>query len=188
MLDSNNIREIKKIVEEFFQKVTIPAKIEVDVAPIFQEEKNPPSPPSSLKLRWARRLRRAGEEEMVSKDSIKTININIRTDDPQILIGEHGQTLLEIQRLLKIILNKQIKKFFYLNLDINDYKKKKIEYLKNLAKDLANEVSLTKEEKILLPMSSYERRIIHIELAGREDITTESQGEGIDRHIVIKPR
>jgi len=184
MLGPNDIKKIKEVVEEFFQKATIPVRIETDVVSVFQEEKKPfvrtqeeetPKPPHQ----------NIGSE---GKEGIEAININIRTDDPQILIGEHGQTLLEIQRLLKVILNKQIKKFFYLNLDINDYKKKKIEYLKSLAKDLADEVSLTKEEKILLPMSSYERRIIHIELAGRQDITTESQGEGLDRHIVIKPR
>jgi spoIIIJ-associated protein len=75
---------------------------------------------------------------------------------------------------------------FYFNLDINDYKKQKIEYLKNTAKSLADQVVQTKEDKVLLPMSSYERRIIHAELAQRTDVITESQGEGLDRHIVIK--
>jgi spoIIIJ-associated protein len=81
-----------------------------------------------------------------------------------------------------------LQKIFYLNLDIDDYKKKKIEYLKYLAKDLADQVSLTKEEKVLLPMSSYERRIIHSELSQRIDVTTESRGDGFERHIVIKPK
>ncbi len=116
------------------------------------------------------------------------VNLNVKLEEPQILIGQGGQTLSETQRLLKTILNKKLQKIFYLNLDINDYKKKKVEYLKGLAKDLADEVAMTKEEKVLLPMPAYERRIIHAELAQRTDIATESQGEGIDRHIVIKPR
>ena len=95
------------------------------------------------------------------------------------------QSILKL-RLLKTILNKKLKNVFYFNLDINDYKKQKLEYLKNMAKNLADQVVLTKEEKILLPMSSYERRIIHAELAQRTDVITESQGEGFDRHIVIK--
>ena len=37
-------------------------------------------------------------------------------------------------------------------------------------------------------MSSYERRIIHTELSQRSDIITESQGDGFDRHVVIKPK
>jgi len=81
-----------------------------------------------------------------------------------------------------------MQKDFYLDLDINEYKKKKIEYLKSLAKDLADEVVFTKEEKVLFPMPAYERRIIHTELSQRADIITESRGEGYDRHVIIKPK
>jgi spoIIIJ-associated protein len=116
------------------------------------------------------------------------VDINIKLDEPQILIGEKGQTLFEIQRLLRMILNKRLQQIFYLNLDINDYKRKKVEYLKNLARELADEVSLTKETKEFFPMSAYERRIIHAELAQRPEVITESHGDGLSRHVVIKPR
>jgi predicted RNA-binding protein Jag len=53
---------------------------------------------------------------------------------------------------------------------------------------LADLVALNKEEKALLPMSSYERRVIHAELSKRTDVITESQGDSFERHIVIKPR
>jgi spoIIIJ-associated protein len=121
-------------------------------------------------------------------EAVDIIDLNITLEEPQIIIGERGQTLFETQRLLRAILTKKIQKIFYLNLDINGYKQSKIEYLKKTAKELADEVFLTKEEKALPPMSAYERRIIHAELSSREDITTESQGEGEDRHIVIKPK
>jgi spoIIIJ-associated protein len=116
------------------------------------------------------------------------VDLNINLDEPQILIGQGGQTLFEIQRILRMILNKKLQKIFYLNLDINGYKKQKTEYLKEVAKNMADEVALTKNEKILQPMPSYERRIIHAELAQRTDVATESAGEGQDRHIVIKPK
>jgi spoIIIJ-associated protein len=116
-----------------------------------------------------------------------TLPLNLKTEIPQILIGERGQTLFEIQHLLKAILKKKIKENFYLDLDINDYKKKKIEYLKEMAKSVADEVSLTKKEKILSPMSAYERRVIHLELAERQDVTTESIGREPERQVVIKP-
>lgn len=116
------------------------------------------------------------------------VNVSIVLNEPQILIGEKGQTLFETQRLLKIILNKKLQKVFYVNLDINDYKRKKTEYLREIAKDLANEVALTKKEKVLVPMSSYERRIVHAELSKRSDVITESSGQGIERHIIIKPK
>jgi len=115
------------------------------------------------------------------------IPINLKTDEPQILIGEGGQTLNEIQHLFKAILKRKISEPFYINLDINDYKKKKTEYLKELARSLADEVSLTKKEKTLTPMPAYERRIIHLELSSRSDVISESTGEEPDRKIVIKP-
>jgi len=160
MLDKEDIKKIKETTEEFFQKMTIDVlKIEAS----FSDVKNEQAPGDVVVL-------------------------DIKLEEPQILIGEKGQTLFEIQRLLRTVLNKKLQIFFYLNLDINDYKKKKIEYLKDLAKSLADEVALTKEEKVLFPMLAYERRVIHTELSQRTDVITESRGEGQDRHIVIKPK
>lgn len=117
-----------------------------------------------------------------------TFPIKIRTEEARILIGEKGKTLMDIQHLLKIILKKSIKKPFYIDVDINNYKRKKIDYLKETARLVADEVSLSKEEKVLDSMSAYERRIIHMELAGRSDVVTESIGREPERKIIIKPR
>jgi spoIIIJ-associated protein len=84
-------------------------------------------------------------------------------------------------------LKREIKADFYIDIDISGYKKKKIEYLKELARSIADEVSLTKKEIILDPMPSFERRIIHLELASRPDVTTESIGKEPKRRVVIKP-
>jgi spoIIIJ-associated protein len=126
------------------------------------------------------------ETEILSLED-KTIPIKIKTEEPKVLIGQNGQTLADIQHLLKAILSHQIPEQFYIDLDINDYKKKKIEYLRQTAKEWADEVSLNKKEKIMTPMPAYERRIVHLELADREDITTESMGEGLERRIIIRP-
>jgi spoIIIJ-associated protein len=120
-----------------------------------------------------------------------TINIDLRMGEPQILIGEQGQTLNDVQRLLRLVLVKRDAapiSPFRINLDINDYKKKKAEYLKDLARSLADEVSLTKKEKYFPPMTAYERRVIHVELASRADVMTESVGMEPSRTVVIKPR
>ena len=124
----------------------------------------------------------------ILKPEDKTIPVKIKTEEPKILIGQNGQTLTEIQHLLKAILRRRIAENFYINIDINNYKEKKIEYLKESARSLADEVALIKKEKTLAPMPSYERRIIHLELADREDIKTQSVGEEPDRSIVIKPQ
>ncbi|MEK7658340.1 MAG: R3H domain-containing nucleic acid-binding protein [Patescibacteria group bacterium] len=175
MLDQNDVKKIKETTEEFFQKMTIePSAVEVFLS----------------------------SEPINSGQISEVINLNIKIDEPQILIGEKGQTLFEIQRLLWAILTKKIfrlhsdrgsstlsgQKLFYLNFDINEYKVKKIEYLKDMAKSLANEVVLTKEKRALSPMPSYERRIIHSELSQRNDVFTESQGDGENRHIIINPK
>lgn len=117
-----------------------------------------------------------------------TVPVNLTMETPQMLIGERGQSLAEIQRLLKIVLTKKIGQLFYIDLDINDYKKNKLKYLKELAKTAADEVSLLKTEKRLEPMTAYERRIIHLELVSRKDVVSESFGQEPDRRIVISPR
>lgn len=123
-------------------------------------------------------------EEIKIKDNL--VSFEIETKDPQILIGKRGQILISIQHLLSRILNKQLEEKFYIDFDINQYKKNKIDYLKEIAKSLADEVLLTKKIKALPPMSSFERRIIHLTLSEREGIITESEGEEPDRRVVIK--
>jgi len=117
----------------------------------------------------------------------ETLSIDLKMETPQILIGEGGQTLLEIQRLLRVILRRKIEGTFFIDLDINDYKKRKIEYLREMARSIADEVSLTRREKSLSPMPAYERRIIHLEIADRQDVTTESLGQEPERRVIIKP-
>lgn len=126
-------------------------------------------------------------EIKIEKLREQTLPVSLEAEAPQFLIGEKGQTLIEIQRLLKLIIRKKTGENFYLDLDINGYKKKKIEYLKQLARSVANEVALSKKEIALPVMPAYERRIIHLELADRENITTESIDQEPERRVIIKP-
>lgn len=174
MWEQNQISKIKETAEEFFEKMTVEVSdIKVNVSSEKRETQG----------------ERDQIEEGGNDNEIRAvIDLSIKMNEPQILIGQQGQTLFEIQRLLRTILNKKIQKVFFLNLDINDYKKNKIDYLKDLAKELADQVSINKEERVLSPMSAYERRVVHAELSQRADVITESQGYGFDRHIVIKPK
>lgn len=126
-------------------------------------------------------------EVNVGRPNDNTIPIKVKTEQPRVLIGEKGKVLAHIQRLLKAMLRSSIPKNFYINLDINGYKEKKTQYLKELANSMADEVALMREEKRLPPMPAYERRIIHLELAERSHVTTESVGREPNRRIVIKP-
>jgi len=116
-----------------------------------------------------------------------TVFVDINCEEPQILIGERGQTLSDIQRLLKMIVKKKAEEKIYVDLDINNYKKRKIDNLKDLAREAADDVVSSQEEKVLFAMSPYERRVVHLELAKRLDISTESIGSDPNRKIIIKP-
>lgn len=107
--------------------------------------------------------------------------------EARMLIGEHGNNLAALEYLLKRALRKKVGEECKFTLDINDYRMKRLENLKQDVKDAAKEVRLTRKEIPLKPMSSFERRIVHLLLVEYPDITTESIGQGIERRVVIKP-
>ena len=107
--------------------------------------------------------------------------------EANMLIGEHGANLLAIEHLAKKILKKKLPEEVKFTLDINDYRIKKLEDLKQDIKPAAKEVRAKGKEVPLYPMSSFERRIVHLLLAEYPDITTESIGSGPERRVVIKP-
>lgn len=115
------------------------------------------------------------------------LNINLKSEEARLLIGQSGQTLADLQHLLAKIIKKASKEEIFLDLDVEDYKKRKIDYLKDIARAAADEAASSKKEKLLPPLSAFDRRIVHMELAGRADIKTESTGENPERRIAIKP-
>lgn len=125
----------------------------------------------------------------VSEDySEKLIKINIRTEDSGILIGKGGENLKALEMILNTVSKKLIKDFdWYVVLDVNSYRTVYEEKLREFARQAARKVSLSKKPLELPPMSSKDRRIIHLEIALRSDVKTESVGEGENRHIIIKP-
>ena len=136
------------------------------------------------------RLEMPGEVQVEQKEAAgePTVQVSIVVEEPKMLIGEKGQTLFELQHVLKLMLRKKIAEPFYLALDINEYKKNKEEYLRDLAKTAADDVVFSGKPKELPPMPASERRVIHVALAERTDVTSESLGDGPDRRVVIKPK
>lgn len=126
----------------------------------------------------------------VTSPAENTASIALTIENPGMIIGENGQTLLEIQHLLRRILQKRMNMQLppQVALDVNNYRKAKEEYLRTMAKEAADEVLLLKKTKELPPMSSFERRVVHEEIGKREGLSSESIGEGEDRRVVIKVR
>jgi len=114
------------------------------------------------------------------------IAINVTCEDSQLYIGEKGQTLSEILHILKSLARRKLGESVYIALDINDYWKNKEHYTRELARTTADEVSLFKAPKELPPMLAVERRIVHMELQERNDVETESAGDGETRRVVIR--
>ncbi len=115
----------------------------------------------------------------------KQLNINLTGEQVGILIGKHGQTLDALQYLIGLVVNKGDAPYVSINLDAENYRKKRKETLETLALNLAKKVKMTKKSVYLEPMSSYERRIIHAALQGDRSICTYSEGDEPNRYIVI---
>lgn len=114
------------------------------------------------------------------------INIKMYSDKNNILIGKNGQTLMAIQTILRQMVHNEIGMYPYILLDVENYKEKKISNLERTAKRIAKEVQKTKIDVSLDNMNSYERRIIHNALTKFKNISTTSEGEEPNRHIVIR--
>ena len=114
------------------------------------------------------------------------INIKMYSDKNNILIGKNGQTLMAIQTILRQQVYNCINVYPHILLDVENYKEKKLSHLERNAKRIAREVMKTKIDVELDNMNSYERRIIHNALADFKHITTTSEGEEPNRHIVIR--
>lgn len=104
-----------------------------------------------------------------------------------VLIGERGSNLGAIEHIVKKIIRKKYGEEQKFTLDINDYRMRRLDDLKQDVKTAAKEVRLYGKQVPLRPMSSFERRIVHLLLAEYPDIATESIGREPGRMVVIKP-
>ena len=126
--------------------------------------------------------------EVRSLNNETEIYYNIHTDENPLLIGAHGKTLDALQVLVRNLLQTYTKEMLVVNVDVGGYRENRKHQLEVLATKIAKEVAKTKVPVKLKPMSSYERRIIHNKLSEWRDVYTESEGEGSERCLVIKPK
>lgn len=116
------------------------------------------------------------------------IAYRINTDENPLLIGRNGKTLESIQYYIRNLISVFTDERFIVLVDIGGYKANRKRQLEILATKTAKSVARSKIEVKLEPMNAYERRIIHTKLSDWRDVTTISEGEGKDRHLVIKPK
>lgn len=128
------------------------------------------------------------------KMELRTVNdgqeiyYSLQSNHNAILIGRDGRTLLALQYMLRNYLNSFVDGYAIVSLDIGNYHENHKRQLEILATKTAKEVARTRIEVKLDPMNAYDRRIVHTKLSDWRDVTTESEGDGEERALVIKPK
>ena len=121
----------------------------------------------------------------VNTDEEGNVRVNMEGDSQGILIGRRGETLDALQYLTSLKVNKGKSDYTRVTLDTEGYRARREEALVRLANRMANRAVKTGRRVSIEPMNPYERRILHSALQGNPDVTTHSEGEEPNRHVVI---
>ena len=121
----------------------------------------------------------------VANDEEGNVRVNMEGDTLGILIGRRGETLDALQYLTSLQVNKGQDDYTRVTLDTEGYRAKREEALVRLANRMANRAQKTGRKVSLEPMNPYERRILHSALQDHPAVTTHSEGEEPNRHVVI---
>ncbi len=111
--------------------------------------------------------------------------VDIRGDDLSVLIGRRAETLNAFQYILSLIVSKEADKWVQVVVDVEGYRARRERQLRQLARRMAEQAIRTGKRQVLEPMSSAERRIVHLELRDHPDVTSESIGEEPNRKVTI---
>ncbi len=103
------------------------------------------------------------------------------------IIGRRGETLDALQYLTRLFVNRSEDNNKRVALNVGDYRKRREETLRGLAKRQASKVAKYGRSSALEPMNPYERRIIHTAIQEIDGVTSHSVGEGDRRRVVITP-
>lgn len=102
------------------------------------------------------------------------------------LIGQHGDTVRALQFMVSNALKNNGYEVTRVNVDVAEYKKQRADRLATQAEEWVKKVQDSKEPMHLKPMNAADRRTVH-KVAADAGLETESEGEGRDRHVVLKP-
>ena len=116
------------------------------------------------------------------------VRVNVHGDDLSYLIGRQAETLNALQYISSLIINKEIGRSIPLIVDVEGYRTRRENQLRQLARRMADQAVSTGRRQVLEPMPANERRIVHIELRENPDVSTESIGEDPRRKVTIIPK
>jgi spoIIIJ-associated protein len=113
--------------------------------------------------------------------------LDIVGDDLGLLIGRRGETLRDLQYLLRLMVGRRIQGWANIVVDVEGYKQRRERNVRQLARRLAERVQETGRPAHMEPMNAYERRLVHLELRQMGGVSTKSSGEGERRKVGIYP-
>ena len=116
-----------------------------------------------------------------------SIVFEIEGADAGLLIGRRGETLRDLQFIVRMLVNRQLKQRANIIIDVERYQLRRTQKLHTIAESAARAASRGRARS-LDPMTPEERRIVHIALSDNPEVVTESEGQGPERHVVVKPR
>jgi spoIIIJ-associated protein len=120
-------------------------------------------------------------------DSEISVIIKVPEEFSGMLIGYRGEKINALQLLLTLMINNQAIAYRPLHLDINGYREKRYDSLRDIADAAAQNALDSGREILLSPLPSYERRVIHMYLSENKSVETYSEGEGDQRRLVVRP-
>ena len=113
--------------------------------------------------------------------------LSLNGDDIGFIIGHRGETLDALQYLAGLVANHSGGEYYRITLDIGNYREKRKQTLELLGTRLAKKAVKTGHSSVLEPMNPYERRIIHMVVQTVNGACSWSEGEDLNRHVVIGP-
>ncbi len=127
-----------------------------------------------------------GIEEYEGDDG--EIIMDIVGEDLGILIGRHGKTLDSLQVIVSAITNRQIERRYPIMVDVSGYKHRRRMKVEEIARRAAERAARQGRPVQLRPMTSFERKVVHMALRDDRRVTTGSDGEEPFRHVVVSPK
>ncbi len=156
-----------------------------EVVPAEQADRATPAGRAQEFLQELTQLMGVNVSVAVKTDEEGNVRVNMDGDTLGILIGRRGETLDALQYLTSLQVNKGQNNYTRVTLDTEGYRAKREEALVRLANRMANRAQKTGRKVSLEPMNPYERRILHSALQDHPAVTTHSEGEEPNRHVVI---
>lgn len=119
-------------------------------------------------------------------DRIQPVLIDIEGNDLSFLIGRKAETINALQFITSLIVGRELGRWIPLQIDVQQYRKRREDELRKLARRIADQVADTGRNQALEPMPPNERRIIHLELHDHPLVETESEGEESARKVIVR--